>query len=154
MKIKDYFTKDLKPRQKQYEALRAVAFAQDSIEEIAVHFGYNPQSLKTLISRLISGKHQLFPDVKTGPKTRHTSENTVELIVKLRRERRLASEEISRELLKDNIAVSTKTVERILKDAGFDKLCRRTDRARGVSKKGVVIAARSADLDLKKTKAF
>jgi len=154
MKIKDYFTKDLKPRQKQYEALRAVAFAQNSIEEIAGHFGYSPQSLKALVSRLVSGKHQLFPDVKTGPKTRHTSENTVELIVKLRRERRLASEEISRELLKDDILVSTKTVERILKDAGFDKLCRRTDRARGVNKKGVAIPVRSADLDFEKLKPF
>ena len=154
MKIKDYFTKDLKPRQKQYEALRAVAFAQSSIEETAGHFGYSPQSLRTLISRLLSGKHQLFPDVKTGPKTRHTSENTVELIIRLRREKRLASEEISQELIKDGIPVSTRTVERILKDAGFDKLCRRTDRQRGVNKKGVVIAARSADLDFEKLKPF
>ena len=154
MKIKDYFTKDLKPRQKQYEALRAVAFAQSSIEEISDHFGYSPQSLRTLISRLLSGKHQLFPDVKTGPKTRHTSENTVELIIRLRREKRLSSEEISQELIKDGISVSIRTVERILKDAGFDKLCRRTDKQRGVNKKGVVIASRSSDLDFEKLKPF
>jgi len=30
-KLKDYFTRDLKPRQKKYEALRAVAFRDCSI---------------------------------------------------------------------------------------------------------------------------
>jgi transposase len=154
MKLKDYFIKDLKPRQRQYEALRAVAFDQGSIEKISAHFGYSPQSLKTLISRLLTGKHHLFPDVKTGPKTRHTLEKTVELITRLRKEKRLSSTEISQELKEDGISVSIRTVERILKDAGFLKLCRRTDRQRGVNKKGVVIAGRSSDLDFKKLKPF
>jgi len=40
MELIDFFTKDLKPRQKQYEAIHAVAFNEGAIEEIAQHFGY------------------------------------------------------------------------------------------------------------------
>jgi len=154
MKLKDYFTKDLKPRQKQYEALRAVAFRDGSIEEIARRFGYKPQSLKTLISRLLAGRHKLFPDVKPGPKKRHTPEEQIKLIINLRRKKRLSSKEISQKLSETANPVSTRTVERILKDGGFPKLYRRTDRERGVSKKGLLIASRSAHLDFSKLKPF
>ncbi len=53
MELIDFFTKDLKPRQKQYEAIRAMAFNEGTIEEIAQRFGYTPQSLRTLINRLL-----------------------------------------------------------------------------------------------------
>ena len=56
MELKDYFTKNLKPRQKQYEALRAVAFKEGTIDEIAACFEYSPKSLKTIINRLLRGK--------------------------------------------------------------------------------------------------
>lgn len=148
MELIDYFTKDLKPRQKQYEALRAVAFQEGTIDEIATCFGYIPQSLKTLANRLLRGKHQLFPDIKSGPKGRHTAQETVKVIIGLRRERRLSAKEISEELGETDRLVSIRTVERILNDAGFPKLHRRTDRERGISKKGMLIPQRSANLDI------
>jgi len=148
MELIDYFTKDLKPRQKQYEALRAVAFQEGTIDEIAPCFGYTPQSLKTLANRLLRGKHQLFPDIKSGPKGRHTAQETVKVIIGLRRERRLNAKEISEELGKTDRPVSIRTVERILNDAGFPKLHRRTDRERGISRKGMLIPQRSANLDI------
>jgi len=148
MELIDYFTKDLKPRQKQYEALRAVAFQEGTIDEIATCFGYTPQSLKTLANRLLRGKHQLFPDIKSGPKGRHTAQETVKVIIGLRRERRLNAKEISEELGKADRPVSIRTVERILNDAGFPKLHRRTDRERGISKKGMLIPQRSANLEI------
>jgi len=130
MELIDFFTKDLKPRQKQYEAIRAVAFREGNLEGIATRFGYTLQSLRTLISRLLSGKHELFPKVKRGPKGRHTSPEIVELIVQLRREKRLNSTEITEELNQAHIPITVRTVERILSEVGFPKLRRRTNRER------------------------
>jgi len=154
MELIDFFTKDLKPRQKQYEAIRAVAFREGNLEGIATRFGYTLQSLRTLISRLLSGKHELFPKVKRGPKGRHTSPEIVELIVQLRREKRLNSTEITEELNQAHIPITVRTVERILSEVGFPKLRRRTNRERGISKEGMLIPKRSINLDLKKLEPF
>ena len=94
MDLIKFFTKNLKPRQKQYEAIRAVAFKEGTIEEIAKRFGYAPQSLRTLVNRLLRDKHILFPEVVKGPKGRHTLPDTIDLIVQLRRKKRLGSKEI------------------------------------------------------------
>ena len=150
MELIDYFTKELKPRQRQYEALRAVAFQEGTLDEIATWFGYSSQSLKTLVNRLLNGKHQLFPDIKTGPKRRHTAQETINAIIGLRRDRKLSAKEISEELG----TVSIRTVERVLNDAGFPKLHRRTDRQRGISRKGMVIPQRSATLNINELEPF
>ncbi len=81
MELIDFFTKDLQPRQKQYEAIRAVAFNEGAIEVIAQRFGYTPQSLRTLINRLVRCEHQLFPTIKKGPKGRHISQEAAQLII-------------------------------------------------------------------------
>ena len=154
MELKDYFTKNLKPRQKQYEAIRAIAFKEGTIDEIAADFEYSPQSLNTIINRLVNGKHQLFPDVKTGPKGRHTSKQAVKEIIDLRRKKRLSAKEIAEELKKADSPPSIRTVERILQDAGFPKLCRRTDKERGISKKGMLLPQRSADLNISELSPF
>jgi len=148
MKLKDYFTKDLKPRQRQYEAIRAIAFKEGTIDEIAAHFEYSPRSLDAIINRLVNGKHQLFPDVKTGPKGRHSSKQAVKEMIDLRRKKRLSAKEIAGELKKSDNPPGIRTVERILRDAGFARLCRRTDKERGISKKGMLLPQRSADLNI------
>lgn len=134
MKLIDLFTKNLEPKQKQYEVLRAAAFKKGSIEDIAKRFGYTPQSVRVLINRVLSGKQQLFPKVKRGPKGPSTSQETIQLISQLRRKRRLSSREIVAELNQSNISIGVRTVERILADAGFPKLPRRTHKERGISK--------------------
>jgi transposase len=148
MELKDYFTKDLKPRQRQYEALRAIAFGEGTIDEIAARFDYSPRSLDTIISRVINEKHQLFPDVKTGPKGRRSSKKATREIIDLRRKKRLSAKEIAEELKDTDSPPCTRTVERILRDAGFSKLCRRTDKERGISQKGMLLPKRSADLNI------
>jgi len=150
----NFFTKDLKPRQKQYEAIRAVAFNEGAIEEVAQRFGYTPQSLRTLINRLLRGKHHLFPTIKKGPKGRHISPQAAQLISTLRREKRLNSREITEELNRSNISISVRTVERFLADAGFPRLRRRTNKERGISKKGTLIPKRSFNLDMKNLTPF
>lgn len=142
MELIDYFTKDLHPRQRQYEAIRAVAFKEGVIKDIAERFGYTPQTLRTLINRLMNNLLQLFPDLKRGPKQRRTSREAVKMIIQLRRKRMLNSGEIAGELKKSQISLGIRTIERILADAGFPKLRRRTNKERGVSKKGAAIPER------------
>jgi len=67
MELRNYFIKDLPPRQRQYEAIRAVAFNEGTIEDIAARFRYTPQTLRMLINRLVRNKLQLFPDHDPHP---------------------------------------------------------------------------------------
>ena len=136
MELRELFTGKMNPGQKQYEAVRAVAFNEGTVSEIAAKYGYTKASLRTLIHRVKTGKQQLFPEVKPGPKGRQTKPETIEKIAELRRKKRMNSKEITAELNDANIDVSVRTVERILKDAGFPKLPRRTFQERGLTKQG------------------
>jgi hypothetical protein len=102
----------------------------------------------------LRGKHQLFPDIKSGPKGRHTAQEIVKVIMGLRRERKLNAKEISEELKRTDRPISIRTVERVLNDAGFPKLHRRTDRERGISKKGMLMPQRSANLNINELDPF
>jgi len=154
MELKDLFTKNLKTRQRQYEAVRAVAFEEGSIEEVALRFGYSPQSLRNLVNRVRKGKHELFPEVKPGPKGRRVPEEAAELIVELRRKKGLSSYEIVEELKEQGISIGVRTVERTLSDAGLPRLRRRSFAERGISKKGILLPDRSASLDMQKLEPF
>jgi len=72
----------------------------------------------------------------------------------LRRERKLNAKEISEELKRTDRPISIRTVERVLNDAGFPKLHRRTDRERGISKKGMLMPQRSANLNINELDPF
>jgi transposase len=154
MELRDYFIKDLPPRQRQYEAIRAVAFNEATMKDIAERFGYTPQTLRMLINRLVRDKLQLFPDIKKGPGGRHIPSETEKIIIQLRRKRMLNSREITEELNRSNISIGVRTVERILTDAGFPKLRRRTDKERGLSKEGAVLPKRSMSLSMQTLQPF
>lgn len=154
MELRDYFIKDLPPRQRQYEAIRAVAFNEGTIKDIAERFRYTPQTLRMLINRLVRDKFQLFPDIKMGPKGRRIPSEAEKMLIQLRRKKMLNSREITEELNRLNISIGVRTVERILVDAGFPKLRRRTDKERGISKQGMIIPERSMNLSLKKLQPF
>ncbi len=114
MELRDYFIKDLPPRQRQYEAIRAVAFNEGTIKDIAERFRYTPQTLRMLINRLVRDKFQLFPDIKMGPKGRRIPSEAEKMLIQLRRKKMLNSREITEELNRLNISIGVRTVERIL----------------------------------------
>ena len=105
MDLRDYFTKNLPPKQRQYEAIRAVAFNESAIKDIAERFGYTAQTLRMLINRLVRDKLQLFPDIKRGPKGRHIPSETEKVIIQLRRKKMLNSREITEQLNRSNISI-------------------------------------------------
>jgi transposase len=154
MNLIGLFTKNLDTRQKQYEAVRAVAFNEEPFDVIAARFGYSSQALRNLVNNVKKGKHSLFPSVKPGPKERHTPAAAIDEICKLRREKSLSSRDIAGELNKRGVKISVKTVERALADKGFGKLQRRTNKEKHLSKQGTIIPSRTSHLDFKRLEPF
>jgi len=134
--------------------LFTVAFQEGTIEKIAGQFGYSPQTLRNLINKTRKRELAIFPEVKPGPKGRQTSDEHLDLVIALRRQKKINSYQITNELKAKGISISARTVERILSDAGFPKLRRRTLEERGLSKKGILVPQRTAMLDFDLLKPF
>jgi transposase len=151
--LEAFFDQPASKRQRQYESVRAFVKEQMTVEEVAKKFGYAPATVYALVRDAQAGKLQLFPEVKLGPLRRRTSDDIQDRIVGLRREN-LSSPDICKRLSTENISLSVKTIERILKEAGFEKLRRRTDQQRGITKKNKIIPDRSTPLDLEMLSSF
>jgi len=141
-------------RQKQYEALRAIFIEKMSYEKAAKKFGYTVNTLYTLVGKAKSGKLDLFPEPPLGPRKRKTTDNVQDKIIKYRKKDYLSTTDIHERLKEEGINISSRTVERILKDTGFEKLKRRTNKERCVTPKNKIIPEISENLDFNKLKPF
>jgi transposase len=128
--LKAFFNHPANARQRQYEALRAVVIDRLPVEQAAQRFGYSTATLYSLLRDLKAGRLDLFPAPVRGPQERHTPEPVRQLVIKYRHEQ-LSAAEIRARLGEQNYKISERTVERILADAGFPKLPRRTRTQRG-----------------------
>ena len=153
-KLQKFFTKNLTPRQRQYEALRMLAFSDKPYEEIATYFGYTAQSLRNFESLALRGKIDFFPAIKKGPKKPQISPKIIKQMISLRKKNHSIFD-INRILSnKENTSVSPATIQRNLTNAGFGKLPRRTDIKRGVNQKKALISDRAKNLNFKKLEPF
>jgi transposase len=141
-----FFTEPVCKRQKQYEVVRAVIIEKLSVEFAAKKFGYKINTVYSLIRDSKSGQIQLFPEIKKGPKHRKTSIEIQERIIRFRKEN-LSSPDIHNRLKDEHIEVSARTIERILTDAGFRRLKRRTNKELGKTNKDKIIPKRSESLN-------
>ena len=148
-----FFKEPISTRQKHYEVVRAVIIDKISVEEASKRFDYKTSTIYSLIKDAKSGKLELFPEVKKGPKQRRTSIIVQEKIIKYRR-KFLSSLDIGKELESEGINVSTRTIERILKDKGFRKLKKRTNKELGKTTKNKIIPNRSQQLNFNKLNSF
>lgn len=149
----EYFSNPISQRQKQYEAVRAVVLATQPPEIVAKTFGYKTSTIYSLIRDAKAGKIKLFPIVKKGPQQRRTSLEVQKRIIVLRKQG-LSSPDIQGSLAEEGIKRSTKTVERILKDKGFGKLKRRTNKQLGKSITKRILPDRAALLDFSELEPF
>ena len=149
----DYFESPVSHRQKQYEAIRAIAIGGASIEEAAKRYGYKASTVYSLIRDARAGKIELFPAVKKGPQQKRTNPDVCDKIIEYRK-MRLSTSDIQDRLAEDTIKISSRTVERILKDAGYAKLKRRTNKELGITIKSEIIPDRSEHLDFSKLEPF
>ncbi len=118
--LEAFFDHPLSRRQCQYEAVRAYVKDRMPAEEVTLKFGYVAATVYALVRDAKAGKICLFPQVKLGPKKRRTPEEILEVIVTLRKEG-LSSPDIHQKLLSNGTTLSVRTIERITKEAGFEK---------------------------------
>jgi transposase len=148
-----YFKEPKSSRQKQYEAVRAFVIDKLPAEIIAQNFGYKVSTIYELVKRAKTGKVVLFPDVPRGPQKRRTSEEISEKICQLRKQS-CSVVDIHTSLTDEGIIISQRTIERILYEAGFKRLKRRTNKELGITKKGEIIPERSENLNFNKLEPF
>ena len=152
-KVKAEFENPTIPRQRQYEALRAIIVDGMAVEHAASKFGYKTRALETLLSQAINDKLEIFPSHIRKPKTRKVPPSLLSSIVK-KRNAGMSAQEILEELKLENIMVSIRSVERILSDFGFPKLKRRTNEALGITKHNTIIPEVAENIDLNTCKPF
>ncbi len=148
-----YFTNPAQQRQRQYEAVRAVTIDKLSVEEVCTRFGYKASTVYSLVRDARNGRIELFPKTQKGPQGRRTSSDVQNRIVALRRQS-LSTPDIHDRLIKEKIDISARTIERILKDAGFSRLPRRTNSELGRSGTGKNLPERSEMLNFEELKPF
>ncbi len=125
-----YFNNPITQRQKQYEAVRALVLEKQSVDVVAKKFGYKISTIYSLIRDAKAGKIELFPVVRKGPQQKQTPSDIQDKIVVYRRQG-LSTTDIHFRLAEVGTNISARTVERILKEAGFGKLKRRTNKELG-----------------------
>jgi len=148
-----YFKKPASPKQKQYEAIRAIVIDGKPIEVAAKRYGYKAGTIYSLLRDARAGKIELFPAVKKGPRQKRTNPEIQDKIIEYRK-MRLSTPDIQNRLAEETIRISSRTVERILKDAGFRKLRRRTNKELGKTIKNKIIPERSEHLDFSELEPF
>ena len=151
--IKAFFLTPRTPKQRQYEALRAYVVEGVSAQEAAERFGFTQKSLYDLAHSLRTGELDFFPRRTRGPKDRRVTPYLRESICQLRKEN-LSAKDIVERLVTQEIQLSQSTVERILKEAGFARLLRRTRLERGLSRERMSLAAPAQNLDIDTLKPF
>jgi len=111
-------------------------------------------TVSAIIRDAKTGKLNLFPEVKKGPKKRTTRFDVQKTIIDYRKKENLSSVDIHQKLTEHGATASVKTIERILKEVGFEKLKRRTFAERGITKKGKSLPERSEKLNFNQLKPF
>lgn len=152
--LKVFFLEPKTAKQRQYEALRAYVIEEVPALETAERFGFTETSLYALTHDLRTGKLDIFPKPTTGPKDRRVTPYIRDLICQMRREEMSVAEIVERLKEEETVELGSSTVERIVKEAGFGKLRRRTKSERGVSKKNTLIPEASRNLDLNTVEPF
>lgn len=150
----DEFFKNPSGRQKQYEAIRSIFVDNFSYAKSAKKFGYEVKTLHTMVSDVKKGRLNLFPEIKTGPNKRRVKGEIQDRIINYRNNNNFSNIDIFTKLKEDKINISIKTIERILKDAGFEKLKRRTHTQRGLTLTKKIIPEISEKLNIRKLKKF
>jgi transposase len=149
----EFFANPISKRQKQYEAVRAVVIDQLAVDVVAKKFGYQISTVYSLVRNAKAGKLKLFPEVAIGPTKRRTAIAVQQKIIRYRREN-ISSPDIHQRMAAEGHRVSTRTIERILNEAGFNKLKRRTNKQLGITKKNKLIGERSQHLDFNSLEPF
>lgn len=149
----DFFRNPQSPRQRQYEALRAHLLDDLPLLKAATQYGFSPHTLQTLLHNFRAGQLDFFPKIPTGPRQRRVIPHVQDKICQMR-QANFSVAQIAEHLEVEGVPLGQSTVERVLKDAGFGKLHRRSALQRGLTNKNTLLPELSQDLDWEHLKPF
>ena len=123
----DFFLQPATARQRQYEALRASFLERLPAKVVAERFEMTPGHVNVLKHRFRKGLLDFAFRPSELPGARRGTPSAVrDRIAELRRDRNLSAGQIAEIVEEEGTDVSVRTVERVLREAGFPKLPRRT----------------------------
>jgi len=143
MRDATFFTKPDYDWQRRYEALRASFVDQLPAKVVADRFDYTPAYIRLLKHLFKHEKIELSEPVSEGKAVRRRVSADVRQKIRTWRERQLSAAEITQLLSEEGVAISVRTVERVLIEEGFSKLTRRTRIKVGLTVKGTEVPDRS-----------
>jgi len=126
----DYFRNPQKPSHRQYEALRAYFLDRASSSAVANRFGYSPGYIRVLATQF--RQDQLGEFFSDRPHQRDETIQDMELhnaVIELRKQQ-LSVYDIADRLKEDGRPISHQTVWLTLKEAGMERLPKRTAKQR------------------------
>ena len=134
MKPNEFFTKPITTAQRQYESLKSFYIDGLNANDAAKRYGFSHSYFKKLryeFSKQInnSDENPFFIKKKIGPKRRVTSGETIDSIIRLRKQNH-SIQDIKSILSGLDISISLDTIDKILKSEGFAPLPKRTKRER------------------------
>lgn len=151
--LKRIFLKPKTSVHRQYEAIRAIVVDKLSVIAVAKKYGYSVDTLYSRMRDLRAGKLMFFPEINRGPKERRTPEHIRQLALDYRKES-MSAQDIKMRLQQEGYTLSSRTIERVLCDAGVPKLPRRTAAFLGRTLKNQDISDRAKPLSFEHLAPF
>ena len=138
-----FFTRPVHDWQRRYEALRASFVERLPARVVAERFGYTDAYVRLLRHQFRHGKLDLAEPAPEGRAARRRVSAQVRQQICTWRENNLSAGEITELLGEEGTELSVRTVERVLREAGYAKLPRRSRLQLGLTVKGATIPERS-----------
>lgn len=136
MRDEKYFLYPVHEWQKRYEAVRASFVERLPAKVVADRFGYSQSYVNLLRHLFIHGKIDFSEPVPEGKVNRRKVNAVTRSKICNWREQQLSAGEITQLLSEEGIDISIRTVERVLAEAGYPKLPRRSHLKLGLTVKG------------------
>lgn len=134
-----FFTNPTHDWQRRYEALRASFVERLPARVVADRYGYSPGYVHLLRHHFRHGKIDFSEPVPEGSKRRRKVDAATRKRIRLCREKHLSAGQIAELLSEEGIELSVRTVERVLREEGFEKLPRRTGLQIGMTVRGTEV---------------
>ena len=147
MRDKNFFLQPKSEWQRRYEALRASFVERLPAKDVADRFGYSQSYVNYLRHQFAHGQLDFNEPPPEGGRPRRIDAATRSKICSWC-EHNLSAGEITQLLSEEGIEISVRTVERILAEAGYSKLPRRTKLKLNLTQKGAEVPAVSERISL------
>jgi len=141
MRDERFFLHPVHEWQRRYEALRASFVERQPARIVAERFGYSLTYIHLLRHLFTHQKIDFSEPVPEGKTNRRRIDTALKAKICNWREHRLSAGEITGLLSEEGVEISVRTIERVLAEAGYPRLPRRSRLKLGLTVKGAQVPA-------------